>query len=219
MRIVNLDQRSEEWEQWRTAGIGGSDASSIMRVSSYTSYEELLRKKRTQLKCRHWRTKRHGGLSTPGNAAMARGVNLEPEARELYTALTGLKASPVCVIHDTRDWQRASLDGLTEDHQICLEIKCVKFDYHVLAVAGEVPPEYRPQVQHQLMVTGCPVCHYFSYSKSNRVDLMNRAALIQVLPDPEYQKELLAAEEEFWYQVCHGPERDGGGEGENECNG
>ena len=209
MRIVDLDQRSDEWVEWRSAGLGGSDAPVIMGASPYQTAEELLEKKKKQLRAGKWKTKRQGGLSDGKNAAMARGVRLEPTARQLYTDLTGIRCRPVCVIHDDRDWQRGSLDGLSMDDKIVQEFKAVNKYDHAVAVGGQVPPHYWPQVQHLLSVTGLDLLHYWSYSESTTFCRSERAALVVVRSDPVYLKELVARETEFWDSVLAGGKGNG----------
>jgi hypothetical protein len=47
---------------------------------------------------------------------MALGTKLEPEARKLYNAETGKDVRPVCVQSSKYEWLRASLDGLSTNH-------------------------------------------------------------------------------------------------------
>lgn len=130
---------------------------------------------------------------------MARGKRLEPEARVKYMQMTGIRTRPVCVVHDKHSWLRASLDGLSEDGQIVLEIKCpTSPGGHYVALGGKVPSYYRAQLQHQLAVTGCPMLHFFSYTDSVTFDPCDRCALVKVLPDLEYIERLIAREKRFW---------------------
>jgi putative phage-type endonuclease len=189
MKVLELAQDSDLWRTWRRAGIGSSDAPVLMGVSKYSTRDELLRKKKGMLAAEKW------------TAKTTRGKELEPKARELYELLRGIKVRPVCVIHDDYDWLRASLDGLSVDNTRPIEIKCINADDHRLSVEGQVPSQYVPQVQHQLLVTGLPKLDYWSYSESSKFHPKDRVALVEVLPDPEYMNQLFEIEKEFFEEL------------------
>ena len=67
---------------------------------------------------------------------MKRGIELKPIAREAYIKRTGVKVVP-CTIKSTQfSWMRASLDGLSLDGRIAIEIKAPGKADHALAVEG-----------------------------------------------------------------------------------
>src|ERR1700733_12549226 len=75
--IVALQQGTPEWLEWRHNGLGSSDASTIVGENRFKTAAQLLEEKR-------------GPARDFGqNAAMARGTELEPEARRRYIAKTG----------------------------------------------------------------------------------------------------------------------------------
>ena len=41
MKIVNLSQHGAHWHRWRSAGIGGSDACSIIGTNKWQSRDEV----------------------------------------------------------------------------------------------------------------------------------------------------------------------------------
>jgi putative phage-type endonuclease len=203
VRLLNLDQGNPEWHIWRSGGIGASDATIIMGLSPWFTREQLLRRKVSEFRERSSGVKRSKPPSgqQADNGAMARGHRLEPLARDLYSSLTGIRVRPVCVIHDELEWHRASLDGLSEDNQIPLEIKCVNIQDHMAAVEGCVPTKYVPQVQHQLFTTGLPELHYWSYSDNRSLAPRQKAVLVPVKPCLEYQQKLLVEEAKFWHEL------------------
>jgi YqaJ-like viral recombinase domain len=90
---------------------------------------------------------------------------------------------------------RASLDGLSFDGSIVLEIKCPLSVRDLNAAQqGRVPSHYYGQLQHQLEVSGAGEAHYWSYD--GRV-----GRLITIRPDREYLKRLVDEEGEFWRRV------------------
>lgn len=169
-------------------GIGGSDAPAILNESPFTSSDELMDIKT-------------GKKTVVENYRMRRGKKLEPEARVKYMEITGIRSHPCCVVHDEYPWLRASLDGLSEDKQIVLEIKCPSNRTHEKALQGHVPHYYYAQTQHQLLVTGCQILHYWSYTDSGEFPEEERVALVKVSPDPEFMDRLFRREKAFWEQL------------------
>src|SRR5215207_4836206 len=149
--IVTLEQGSDAWREWRHKGIGASDASTIMGENRFKSASQLLKEK-----C--------GPARDFGqNSAMARGTELEPEARRLYVAKTGRDVRPACLQSTRYEWLRASLDGLSINHETVVEIKCGKSAYRTSSQTGSVPDYYYGQMQHILAVTGLESLDFWCY--------------------------------------------------------
>lgn len=113
---------------------------------------------------------------------------------------------PLCLVHERLDWMRASLDGLSFDGSIVLEIKCpLNLRDRNAAAQGRVPSHYYSQLQHQLEVSGAEEAHYWSFD--GRV-----GCLVKIRPDRDHMKRLVDAEGEFWRRVekNHWPELDDG---------
>lgn len=88
----------------------------------------------------------------------------------------------------------ASPDGIVGDDGL-VEVKSRKQKYQIETIAtGEVPAEYVPQIQAQLLVTGREWCDFISYSGG--LPMFVR----RVLPDEEMQGQIIAA-------VCAAEER------------
>lgn len=205
MKVLDLEQNSVEWLRWRTKGLGASDATIIMGLSPWFSREQLLARKDQEFRAAQHvndRPPKEGARKEADNGAMARGRRMEPLARDLYCDLTGIKSRPICIIHDRYDWMRASLDGLSDDRRFILEVKCVNQNDHRAALDGEVPLKYVPQVQHQLFVAdNRPVLHYWSYTDNAKFKPADRAALVTVKPDLDYQQRIIHAEKLFWTEL------------------
>lgn len=96
--------------------------------------------------------------------AMARGVELEAEARLAYELLTErtVKTAGLCYKDETRQIG-ASPDGLVGDDGL-LEIKCPQANTHVgYLLDDKLPTDYFQQVQGQLYVTGRKWLDFMSY--------------------------------------------------------
>jgi putative phage-type endonuclease len=138
--IVQLTQGSPEWLAYRREKRNASESAAVLGVSPWTTPYQL------------WLEKT-GKAQTKANAAMRRGTELEPEARAAYEELTGLVMQPLVL--QAGDYS-ASLDGMTLEGDLILEIKCpvrgTRSDLWQEVLAGDVPEHYAIQVQHQLMV-------------------------------------------------------------------
>lgn len=151
MRILNLEQGSPDWHKIRKNSIGASDSPSIMGCSPWTNIHEL------------WDQKLGHGKKK-SSAAMQRGHDLEPIARTMFELKTMQDWPPIVAQDEVHDFLIASLDGWNGSE--VLEIKCPGGKDHAIAVQGNIPEKYFPQLQHQMLVTGADVCHYVSYSGS-----------------------------------------------------
>ena len=164
--------------------MGAADAPVIMGVSPWkTKYQLWLEK--TAETCSD---------NKSGNWATQRGHDLEPRARAQYELETGITAPATLAEHATYPFLRASLDGYSVESKLVLEIKCPGKDDHELALKNQVPDKYYPQIQHQLLVTGAEMAHYYSFDGTKGV-------LVRVPPDREYCTHLLAELLSFWNLV------------------
>jgi putative phage-type endonuclease len=197
MRRIHLEQGGEEWQTWRSKGIGASDAPIILGLNPWRTRDQLLASKVEEVKRRPRQRRKN---AQPDNGAMERGRNLEPVARSLFTSLTGIDLVPLCVISDEYEWLKASLDGWNDPLGLLVELKAVNIDDHETALAGKVPEKYFPQVQHQLIATSPEgkSAQYVSYSINRRLKPKDRLVIVTVQSDPEFQAKLLEAEGLFW---------------------
>lgn len=184
--VASIEQGTDAWREWRHNGIGASDASTIMGENRFKSSAQLLQEKR-------------GPARDFGqNAAMARGTELEPEARRLYVAKTGRDVRPACLQSTRYDWLRASLDGLAVDEDAVVEIKCGQSAYRTASQTRSVPDYYYGQMQHILAVTGFDSLDFWCYWPGYP------ALLIPVPRNVAYIERLLNKELEFWNLVRSG---------------
>lgn len=175
-------QGTPEWLDLRKRFVGASDAPVIMGVSPYKTVREL------------WEEKLGLGKKEISTQAAVYGKEMEEPARRAYEKHTGNLVAPAVVFHPEFKFMMASLDGLTFDKNLAVEIKNVKTEDHEEAKSGKVPDKYFPQVQHQLAVLGIPVMHYFSFRYGD-------FALVEVKRDEEYIDKLYKSEASFWEDV------------------
>ena len=181
--VVNLEQGTPAWLNWRSQGIGASDAPTIMGENPWKSAAQLLEEK-------------SGKPKPSSNAAMARGSALEPEARRRFESKFGLSVEPACMQSLGMEWLRASVDGIAADASRVVEIKCGDSVYRKISQSRQVPSYYVGQLQHILAVTNFETIDFWCY-------LPNRPeAHVVVLRDQNYIDRLLEVEHAFWVQVC-----------------
>jgi predicted phage-related endonuclease len=87
------------------------------------------------------------------NAAMQRGIELEPMAREAYE-VEKLTLVEQCGFIEVDEWLGCSPDGLVGDEGM-IQIKCPAYNTHIgYIVNDEVPKDYYIQMQTELYVSG-----------------------------------------------------------------
>ena len=98
------------------------------------------------------------------NAAMARGTELEPEARIAYEQRIGtLVEESAFVVHPSLPYVGMSPDGMVGDDGL-IEIKCPGAAKHIEALRrGAHAVDYRWQIQGQMWVSGRKWCDAVSY--------------------------------------------------------
>ncbi len=159
--VIDADQRSPEWFTARLGRLTGSRASDMLATIK-TGEAAARRDLRTQLVVeRLTQTIQEDGFI---NAAMQRGVELEPAAFAAYEALTGNVAQRTGFLaHDTLAIG-CSLDGHVGDFEGITEFKCPKSATHLRYLrSGGVPSDYMPQMIHNLWVSGAQWCDFLSY--------------------------------------------------------
>ena len=158
MIILEHDQGTPEWLQDRIGVPTASQFSNIVTCKGERS------KQRTKYLYRLAAEKITGTREESyQNAAMLRGIELEPEARKLFEMMTDETVSQVglCVSDDRKIG--CSPDGLIGDNG-GIEIKCPSMAVHVeYLLGGKVPSYYFQQVQGSLYVTGREYWWFLSY--------------------------------------------------------
>lgn len=175
----NVHQGHEQWEEWRSVRATASEFGKIFtgggKVS--TQREAYMRKCAVarNYKLPEW----------TGNQNTDRGHELEPVARELFTALSGLEVRQVACVEHENGLCGGSPDGLIygPDGRLVsgLEIKCYNYDKHVgIVTKGEIPTDCKPQVHGLLFLTGLS-CWQFMVYHDDALPFDHR--VIEVEPD------------------------------------
>lgn len=196
--VASSGRDRAEWLRARKEGIGGSDAAAIVGVNPYSSplsvYVEKLEL----------------GDSDPDGevSEQARwGKILEPHVIEEFRRRSGrtIRRDGRLLRSRRRPWQLATLDARQWDPKFhpgpgLVEAKSTRFNWE------RIPDDCWAQLQHQFAVTG------FQWGSFVVLDLMRREIHdVDVAPDPDYQRELIEREAEFWSDLTRGvaPDPDG----------
>lgn len=177
---MHLKQGTPEWLEDRKNYIGASDAPIIMQVSPWTTPYQL------------WQEKLSLSPKKEANFHQKRGVNLEDPARKLMEEMTGLFLVPATAVpHPEHSYIKANLDCIDPTGRHIGEIKSPGRKDHEIALSGNVPEKYYPQLQHQMEVCQVEENLYFSYFESYGV-------IVKVYRDDTYIKKMLQKHKEFW---------------------
>lgn len=182
-KYVELEQDTDQWLDWRMSGITATDASIIMGDNPYEDIDTLFSVK--------------AGLAASQfkmNDAIQRGKDLEPLVRAKVNNHFQENFQPACVQNIKYDFMLASLDGISADGRIILEIKCPSgFGTHKKNIE-DIPAYYATQVQYQLLCTGADYAVFTSYYAGDM-------RFSYIYADLKFQKELISNVTDFWLKV------------------
>ena len=178
MSNIPQEQGSPSWIAFRKNIIGASDVSAILGINPWTSRYDL------------WQQKM-GLVDVIENEAMRRGKSYEAIARTEFNNLIGKKTNPKVVQHPSYEWLVSSLDGISDDGDLIVEIKVPGAQTHSKAQEGIIEPHYNAQMQCQMACTGLKHCHFWSYNGT-------AGALVVVNRDDSFIADMLTKCEEFY---------------------
>jgi predicted phage-related endonuclease len=182
MRIIECEQGTPEWLQAR---LGVPSASSYSKLVTTTGKSSA----QAEAYINQLVAERITGEATVFHVTepMARGVELEPEARFRYEMETGNLVRQVgFLMHDTLQ-AGASPDGLVGENG-GLEIKCPSPATHVEYLRdGNLPSKYIQQVQGCLWISGRDWWDFMSYHPKME------PLIVRVFRDEEFIKALECA--------------------------
>lgn len=163
--IIDAEQRSPEWFQARAGRLTGSKACCVTDFLKSGKESAARRDYRLQLVCERLTGKPQEDGDGFVNAAMQRGIELEPAAFAAYEALTGALAVRTGFLAHTSLMAGCSLDGHVDGFQGIVEIKCPKSATHLgyWRGRGQCPEDHLPQITHNLWITGAAWCDFLSY--------------------------------------------------------
>ena len=193
-----LIQGSSEWFKARMGKVTASKLSDLMRK---TKWGESTYKTRLRMELAIERITGKSASPNFMNQAMQDGVEREPDARNLFEAITG-KEVALCGSFDHPDVVNtsASPDGLIRGEDAVLELKCPTHITHAKNLLSEkMPKNYEYQVQWQIACTESEYAYFASYHPDFPKEL--RLKWVKVLRDNIMILELEDAVRQFDIEV------------------
>ena len=186
MRIVNVEQGSEEWEALRRGVPTASNLGEIVTPAKgqlSSSAERYAAKLIAQS---------HGVvIPPPPSFWMQWGIDTEPYAVKAYETITDRTTEKIGFVWGDGERYGCSPDRFVGTDGI-LEVKCpmpeTVVEYHL---NGELPLAYKPQVQGQLLITEREWCDFIAYHPELK------PFLIRVERDEKYIAAIQVALDEF----------------------
>lgn len=184
--LVNVKDGTPEWHQWRSLGIGGSDAPAILGVSPYkTAYQLWLEK-----------TGAVEPENIDGSPQIQAGNRLEPKARKSYEDLTGLVISSACLQSELYPWMRLSADGVSIDGRHAVEIKYLgRETWNRVLNDSCIPEHHRIQMLHYVAVGQFETVDYVGINDQEQI------AVVPFKWTNDELARLLWAEIDFWQKI------------------
>lgn len=158
-----MEQRSAEWFAARIGNVTASRVKDVMTSGRSGAPSATRKNYMMELLCERL-TGQQGGMDLSRNAAVQRGVELEPFACMAYEADKGLMVLETgLVMHPTIKGFGASPDGLAGEDGV-LEIKCPNTATHIATMqSGRHDPQYEWQMLAQMACTGRHWADFVSY--------------------------------------------------------
>lgn len=147
MNELCLQQGTKEWLDLRRTKVTATDSSIILGLSPYCSPHLL------------WKRKLGLEPDQEVNRAMEIGSALEPEARGAFIQETGIFVEPKVII---KEFQMASMDGVSPCGKYAVEIKCSSKILNNLK-NDVLDTCHNAQMQHQMSVLDIGSMYFFAY--------------------------------------------------------
>lgn len=169
MKIINVKQRTPEWDEARRGKFTGSK---LKKIVSWTRATKANPNKEIDfegdLKQGFWEVMAERVAIPAEGKPLDHGVECEPEALDLFVKESGIKAQAFGIFQDEKcEAFACSPDaGIEENGEIVagVEIKCLSSANHLKAwFTKEIPEEYREQVLNYFMVAPAMQKLYFVF--------------------------------------------------------
>lgn len=142
LKIWQIDQRSDEWFEVRKYLVTASNAWRLLSMGK----QKALQSRRSA-----------------GGVFAERGLELEPEAIEIYEAIKGVNVDrPGFITNDEFPNAGASPDGIVD--KTLIEVKCFAEKKHLSINKDNIPFEVIAQVQFSMMVCKLDNCDLVLYN-------------------------------------------------------
>ncbi len=189
---IKVEQRSEEWLALRKQNIGASDIPILLGISQGNKNIHDL-----------WMEKTGRKLPDPPNEAMLRGVRLEPDAKAVYIAETGVTLETAVLKAKDKPYM-ASLDGWNKEKKRVVELKCPeKVISLIKAEESSARLDHYAQNQWQLMLAAELLGIEGLMGQLTYYHPEYKTIIKEVFPDLEFQENARKVADAFWDLVIN----------------
>jgi putative phage-type endonuclease len=160
---VDVAQRSPEWFAARVGRLTGTAAADML--ATIRSGEAAARRDLRLRLVVERLTRQSQDTGGFVSADMQWGIDHEPDARRAYEAATGDVVDEIGFLAHPTLPVGCSVDGAVGGGVGIIEIKCPRSAQHLRTIRAksQILPEYLPQIQHNLWVSGAQWCDFVSY--------------------------------------------------------
>ena len=155
-----IEQNTPEWHQMRLGKVSASRMADLL-AKTKTGFSASRAKYMAQLLCERMTGQPTEFFTT---AAMQRGVDVEPLARQAYEAHNLTSVEQIAwVEHPTIPFSGCSPDGFVGEHGL-IEIKCKEIHNHLDSILNDrIDPDHQAQMMWQMACTGRQWCDYVCF--------------------------------------------------------
>lgn len=164
--VITAEQRTPDWYAARLGCLCASDAAKML--SKREGRDTL----RVQLAADRLTTAIPEDADDAFvSADMQRGIELEPQARIAYEFQTGVSVAQTGFVRHADYMAGCSPDGVIGDFDGLVEIKAPRTPKHISYIrSGGIPSDYKPQLLHQLWITGARFVDFVSFDPTIRLE-------------------------------------------------
>lgn len=191
--IIDIEQNTPEWLEWRKNGIGGSEIAILMGNSIYKKTPYIL----WQEKCGYAQEKDNSSMQ----AAFEHGHNSELKVIEWLEENMKLNVKPLCIEDRDLPFMKASLDGYCEKKKMVVEIKSpfTINSLNKIREHNEYPTAWYDQIQWNMGICQAEMGLLAIWEYD-----LQRPILIEIARDELYFCEMLKQASRFWEKVEKG---------------
>lgn len=193
MQIINVEQGSPEWHEFRLGVVSASRFSDIQTEPRTKKDKDAGKLSMTSLAYMNELiaeiiTRQYEELSAK---PLDWGKTYEPEALEAYSFIKNIQVGSTGIILNDEGTIGGSPDGLVSglaDNGM-IEVKCpFNPKNHIKTVIYGMPKEHMPQVQGNMMINGADYCDFISFDP--RIKSKHRLYIQRIERDEAYIKSL-----------------------------
>lgn len=195
---TDVVQGSPEWHAIRAGKVTASRVADILRKVKSGGASAMRQRYLGELVSERLTGKPY--LDAYKSADMARGNEMEDEARQVYALAQGEPVERIAFVdHPSIPWAGCSPDTLVGAAGLA-EHKCPATHTHIATLRGApVDADYLTQIQWQLACTGRQWCDYVSYD--SRLPAAMQMSIVRINRDPVRIVELETAVKTFLIDV------------------